>query len=89
MISLLTELVVVLVLRTRRLSLRSRPSALLLWSTAIMGVVAIALPLMPGFDRLFSFEDPPWQLIGFSVALVAAYAVATEFTKRLFFRGKR
>ncbi len=87
-ISLLTELVVVLVLRTRRQSWRSRPSTLLAASTAIMAVVAVALPHIPGFDGLFSFETPTWQLIVFSIALVAAYAAATEYAKRLFFIGQ-
>ena len=87
-ISLLTELVVVLVLRTRRRSWRSRSSTLLNASTTIMAVVAVALPHIPGFDALFSFETPTWQLITFSIALVAAYAAGTEFAKRLLFKGQ-
>lgn len=86
MISLLTELVVVLVLRTRRLCWRSRPAFLLLGTTAAMTVLGIALPLAPGFDRLFGFEDPSWGLISFSVVLVLAYAVVTELAKRIFYR---
>lgn len=88
-ISLLTELVVVLVLRTRRFSLHSRPSQLLIWTTAAMVVVALALPYAPGFGELFSFERPGLQLVLFSIALVAIYALATEMTKRLFFSRQR
>ena len=88
-ISLLTELVVVLVLRTRRLSFRSRPSPLLLWTTVIMIGVGLALPFVPGFDRWFSFERPSWHLVAFSIAIVSAYAIATEAAKRLFYSGKR
>ena len=87
-ISLLTELVVVLVLRTRRLSLRSRPSPLLLWTTVIMIGIGLALPFAPGFDRWFSFERPSWQLVAFSITIVVAYAFATEAAKRLFYRGQ-
>lgn len=87
-ISLLTEMLVVLVLRAWRLSWRSRPSTLLAASTAIMAVVAIALPHIPGFDGLFGFETPTWHLVVFSIALVAAYASATEHAKRLFFKGQ-
>lgn len=86
LISLLTELVVVLVLRTRRLCLRSRPSNLLLITTAAMTVLGVALPLTPGFDHLFGFEDPNWTLVGFSLALVLIYAVVTEITKLIFYR---
>ena len=88
-ISLLTELVVVLVLRTRRFSLRSRPSQILIWTTAAMAVVGLALPYAPGLDELFSFERPELQLALFSIALVSLYAVATEMTKRLFFASQR
>lgn len=88
-ISLLTELVVVLVLRTRRFSLRSRPSPLLLWTTVAMTAVGLALPYAPGFDGLFSFERPPWQLMLFSIVLVAAYAAATEAMKRIFYSRQR
>lgn len=84
-ISLLTELVVVLVLRTRRFSLRSRPSQLLIWTTIGMAAISLALPYLPGFDGLFGFESPPWRLMAFCLALVTAYALATEATKRLFF----
>ena len=89
MISLLTELVVVLVLRTQRFSLRSRPSRLLLVSTAVMIVLAVALPLVPGFDRLFGFEDPAWPLVTFSLVLVLVYAAVTEAAKRLFYARSR
>lgn len=88
-ISLLTELVVVLVLRTRRFSLLSRPSKVLIWTTTIMVAVGLALPFAPGFDGLFSFERPSWQLLTFSIALVAAYASATEVAKRLFYAKRR
>jgi len=84
-ISLLTELVVVLVLRTRRFSLRSRPSKLLIATTAITAGIGLVLPFAPGFDGLFSFESPSWQLMTFSIGLVAAYAVATEVMKRFFY----
>jgi len=87
-ISLLTELVVVLVLRTRRLSWKSRPSKLLIATTVAMTLVGLALPFTPGFDALFAFERPSWQLTAFSIALVGAYALATEMTKRLFYSGE-
>lgn len=88
-ISLLTELVVVLVLRTRRFSLRSRPSQLLIWTTLATAAVGLILPFAPGFDALFGFERPSWQLVAFSLALVAIYALATEAAKRIFYAKRR
>ena len=45
-VSLLTELAVVLVLRTHRPALRSRPSRLLLWSTLAVAVATLAIPFL-------------------------------------------
>jgi len=45
-VSLLTELAVVLVLRTHRPALRSTPSRLLLWSTVAVGGVTITIPFL-------------------------------------------
>ncbi|GAA0281067.1 magnesium-translocating P-type ATPase [Alteraurantiacibacter aestuarii] len=84
-ISLLTELVVVLVLRTRRFSLHSRPGRLLLGTTAVMTCVCLILPFAPVFDGLFGFERPSWQLLAFSVGLVTCYALATEAMKRFYY----
>jgi P-type Mg2+ transporter len=86
-ISLQTELAVLLVLRTRRFSLHSKPSRLLLWTTAAMAAVGLAVPFVPGIDMLFGFAKPSWQLVTFSIAVVAAYAGATEGAKRVFCPG--
>ena len=48
MISLLTELAVVLVLRTRKPAFRSRPSRLLLWSTLAVAAATFAIPFLGG-----------------------------------------
>ena len=88
-ISLLTELVVVLVLRTRRFSLKSRPSPLLLWTTLVMAGAGLAIPFLPGVGPLFNFERPSLALMGFSIFVVLAYAAATEVTKRMFYRRPR
>ncbi|MBL8836024.1 MAG: magnesium-translocating P-type ATPase, partial [Alphaproteobacteria bacterium] len=54
-VSLLTELAVVLVLRTRRPAHRSRPSRLLLWSTAAVAAATLALPFLAPASSLFGF----------------------------------
>ena len=86
LISLQTELVVILILRTRRFSLHSRPSRLLLGAIAGIAALGFVLPLVPGLDKLFGFAAPAWPLLLFSVAVVAAYAAATEVAKRVFYR---
>lgn len=87
MISLLTELAVVLVLRTHRSALRSRPSRLLLWSTVALAVATFAIPFLGEASRRFGFVPLSAIELGAVVMIVCAYIVATELTKAWYFRG--
>jgi Mg2+-importing ATPase len=86
-ISLLTELAVVLVLRTRTSALRSRPASLLLWSTAVVAMATFALPYVGPLSSAFGFVPLPPSLIAASVAIVLGYVAAAEATKGWFFRS--
>jgi P-type Mg2+ transporter len=83
--SLLTELVVALVVRTRRPFYRSRPGPVLLWSTALLIVVAFAIPFMPYASEV-GFVKMPGSLIASLVAITTGYVAATELVKRWFYR---
>lgn len=86
MISLLTELAVVIVLRTRKPVLRSRPSRLLLWSTIGVVTATFAIPYIGAGSALFGFVPlSSMELLGV-VAIVLGYIAATEITKSYFFR---
>ncbi len=85
MISLLTELAVVLVLRTRKPAIRSRPSRLLLWSTLAVATTTLAIPFLGGATTLFGFVPlTAWELVTV-VMIVAGYILATESAKLWFF----
>ena len=84
--SLLTELVIALVVRTRRPFFRSRPGGLLLWSTAALVAVTFAIPYLP-FAGLFGFVPLPGALLLTVTAITALYVLATEMTKRQFYRA--
>ncbi|MFO1012751.1 MAG: magnesium-translocating P-type ATPase [Caulobacteraceae bacterium] len=88
-ISLLTELAVVMVLRTRRLAIRSRPSGLLIWTTVAMAAAALVLPYFPAARTLFAFETPGGAEIGFCIAVVLLYVAATEAAKRVFYGAEK
>jgi Mg2+-importing ATPase len=88
-VSLLTELAVVLVLRTRRPAIRSMPSRLLLWTTVAAGVLALAIPYSGPIARAFSFAPLTWPLVLASLLVVAAYIVTTELAKIAFYRRRR
>jgi P-type Mg2+ transporter len=86
--SLITELVIALVIRTRHLFLRSRPGKLLLASTLVFIGIALILPYLP-FISVFGFVPLPVPLMLTMLGLTALYVVATELTKKYFYsRGK-
>ncbi len=84
--SLITELVIALVVRTRHVFFRSRPGKLLLVSTLIFIGIAVALPYLP-FIAVFGFVPLPAPLMLTMLGLTTLYVLATELTKKVFYRG--
>jgi Mg2+-importing ATPase len=84
--SLLTELAIALVVRTRRPFYRSRPGRLLLWSTLTLVAVAVAIPYLPLVGALGFVPLPP-SLLAILCGVCALYVTATEVLKRWFFRA--
>jgi Mg2+-importing ATPase len=86
--SLLTELVVALVMRTRRPLFKSRPGTLLMTSTLALIPLTLALPYTPLASAL-GFVPLPVDLLGTLVLITATYTVATELQKNWFYRRRR
>jgi P-type Mg2+ transporter len=82
--SLITELVIALVVRTRHVFFRSRPGNLLLASTLIFIGITIVLPYLP-FVSVFGFIPLPAPLMLAMLGLTMLYVVATELTKKFFY----
>jgi P-type Mg2+ transporter len=87
MISLMTELAVVLVLRTRRSAFRSRPGAILLWATMVVLGLAFAIPWLGPLTAVFGFVPLPLGTLAAIVAILVGYIVATEAAKAWFYRA--
>ncbi|MCX6556344.1 MAG: magnesium-translocating P-type ATPase [Candidatus Aminicenantes bacterium] len=82
--SLLTELVIALVVRTRHLFFRSRPGTLLLASTLAMVGLTLMLPYLP-FHSLFGFVPLPAPLLLAMIGLTTLYVAVTEAAKKYFY----
>jgi P-type Mg2+ transporter len=85
--SLLTELIIALVVRTRRPFYRSRPGRLLLVSTLILAAVALSIPYLPGV-RALGFTPLPLPLLLALVGVTIGYVGAAEVLKRWFYRRR-
>jgi Mg2+-importing ATPase len=88
-VSLLTELAVLLVLRTRSAAWRSRPAVLLIGITAAVAALALALPFIEVPARVFGFVPLPLPLLATLLGVVAAYVASTEAAKHWFWRRQR
>jgi P-type Mg2+ transporter len=82
--SLMTELVIALVVRTRHLFFRSRPGTLLLASTLIFIAITLVLPYLP-FISVFGFVPLPASLMLTMLGLTALYVLAAELAKKYFY----
>jgi Mg2+-importing ATPase len=83
--SLLTELLVALVVRTRRPLFNSRPGSMLLWSTLLLVPATLALPYLPAAVA-FGFVPLPGRVLLAICFITILYVLVTEVTKRPFFR---
>jgi Mg2+-importing ATPase len=88
-VSLLTEIAVVMVLRTNGPAWRSAPSWLLVWTSVVVGLAALAIPYAAPFAGALGFVPLSWPLMGGVLAVVAAYVVSTEAVKLGLFRRGR
>lgn len=83
--SILTSLLTLLIMRTRRPVFQSPPNKVLLLATIAIALVSLSLPFLP-FASLLGFKSPPLLLIGTMLVIVVLYAFLAEFTKQYFFR---
>ncbi|RMD71186.1 MAG: magnesium-translocating P-type ATPase, partial [Gammaproteobacteria bacterium] len=80
LVSVLTEIVILWILRTRRPAWRSRPGRWLLWSSLATAAFTLALPYTP-----FGADLPPTTVL-ILLGVVILYGIANEVTKRWFYR---
>ena len=83
--SLLSELLVALIVRTRGRFYRSRPGTVLLWSTVAVAAAAVLIPWLPLAGWLGFIPLPPHLLLSI-IGIVLLYTAAAELAKSRFYR---
>lgn len=83
--SILTELITLMVMRTRKPFFKSRPSFVLLFSTVLVGMITSLFPYTP-LASLFGLEPIPLEVVGILILLISLYTIAMEVIKRIFYR---
>jgi len=83
--SILTELLILFVVRTHKSLLKSKPGKLLIWLSVLSFVITIALPFTP-FAAGLGFVVPPLQLLGIIAGILLLYVVTADIIKVIFFK---
>ncbi len=84
--SLLTEVLVLLVIRTQKPFFRSRPSSYLLWATVLTFLICIIIPYLP-FASIFQFTPLPFNIFSGIIIIVVLYILVAELSKRYLARN--
>ena len=79
--SLVTQTLVLFVIRSPRSAFRSKPSRALVWTVAGAVALGVALPFT-ALARPLGFVTPPASFLGFVVLVTAAYLACVELVKR-------
>ena len=79
--STLTELTVMMILRTHRRFWKSKPGSGLFWASAILALITIAIPFT-GFARVIGLKALPLSLLLILFGLIGIYAFLNEFAKK-------
>lgn len=82
--SVVSATMIVLVMRTRLPFFKSLPGKQLIIATSLVLVFVLILPYLP-FAQLLAFTKLPVAFYGWMLLIVAAYIVAAELAKKLFF----
>lgn len=86
-VSVLTELMVLLIMRTKKRFYQSRPAPILLYSSIAVGIFTLLLPYLP-FHQYLGIE-PVRPLLLFSLFFILGlYVIVTEIAKYYFYKAK-
>jgi Mg2+-importing ATPase len=83
--SVVSATLIVLVVRTRKFFLKSRPHRYLALATLLVVLLTISIPFI-SFAKLFGFTKLPLSFLGVLSGIVLLYVCAAEVTKKIFYR---
>lgn len=86
--SVLTELLILMVMRTGKRFYQSRPAPILLYSSLGVGFLTFLLPYLP-FHQIFNLEPIPFTLLFILILITIIYALLAEVLKHYFYKSKR
>ena len=83
-LSVLTELLILMVARTQRPFYKSRPAPILLYSSIGVGAFTLILPYLP-LQKIFNITPIPPLVLFTLLGIAAIYVMTTEIAKHFFY----
>jgi Mg2+-importing ATPase len=83
--SLITEVLVIFVIRTKKLFFRSKPSKLLFATSFFSLAIGLVLVFTP-LAKIFNFQMPPIWFFGVILIMASVYLLLAEIIKDIFYR---
>ena len=87
-LSILTELLILLVARTRKPFYKSKPAPILLYSTIIVGLFTLILPYLP-VQKALNIVPIPMTTLMALLGIAVLYIITTEIAKYFFYHAKQ
>lgn len=87
-LSILTELSTLLVMRTQRPFFRSRPASILVYTTVAVAIVTLLLPYSP-INAILAIQPIPQALLISLLGIACVYTVVIELAKDVFYRSNK
>jgi len=84
--SVMTELLIMLIIRTQRPFIKSKIGKGLLYSTIGIAILTLLLPYIPKLNTLLGFNPLPIGTLVALIAITVIYIVINEISKRYFYR---
>jgi Mg2+-importing ATPase len=84
--SVVSASLVVLVVRTHKSIIKSKPGKYLLVSTLLIALIALLFPFIP-FAHALGFSMLPVRFYITMLAIVVMYIISAEILKRLFYKS--
>lgn len=87
-LSILTELSTLLVMRTQRPFFRSRPASILVYTAVAVAIVTLLLPYSP-INAILAIQPIPQALLISLLGIACVYTIVIELAKHVFYRSNK
>jgi len=82
----MTELLIMLVIRTQRPFFQSKPGKGLFFSTLAVALITLSLPFIPGLNTILGLTPLPLGLVLALIGITLVYILMNEAAKRFFYK---